>query len=321
MSDPKASKAVIDWLLDAQTPSIRYLTCRDILTQAEDHPQRLAHQKDIMQEGPVPAILAQQTKSGQWPNEHSYYTPKYFSTHWSMMLLAELWIDPKNEQFQRSVDYMLSATHTSVKNQLDHSSQPALGCLWGNILRYVAHSGQIEDTRAQILIEHALYDVSHRHCTCRINDFKACAWGVLRTLWGLSALPHSERTDDFHHAIDTALAFLLEDFELVKANYPTANDSKIHSGWFKLNFPLFYQADILFALRILAELDQLDRPGVDAALDWLETQQQKNGRWRGRSPYRSRTWRELGTSEETSRWVTLQAMTILQRANRTTYIS
>ena len=56
---------------------------------------------------------------------------------------------------------------------------------------------------------------------------------------------------------------------------------------------------------VLSEL--LDRPGAQEALAWLAGRRQKNGRWRGSSPFRGRTWRELGGPEETSRWVTLQA--------------
>ncbi|MCL4246898.1 MAG: hypothetical protein KJ065_01975 [Anaerolineae bacterium] len=69
-------------------------------------------------------------------------------------------------------------------------------------------------------------------------------------------------------------------------------------------------------LRTLAEFDALDHPGAQAALDRLAGQRGKNGRWRGSSPYRSRTWAALGDAEETQRWVTLQAAHILKQAGR-----
>ena len=86
--------------------------------------------------------------------------------------------------------------------------------------------------------------------------------------------------------------------------------------WFKLNFPLFYQADLLFTLRVLGELNCLDHPGAQAALDWLEAHRSTNGRWPGVSPYGGRTWREMGGAGETRRWVTLQARRVLQQAGR-----
>jgi hypothetical protein len=107
------------------------------------------------------------------------------------------------------------------------------------------------------------------------------------------------------------LEFLLQPGRLPAADYPTPDNGRIHTIWSRLNFPLFYQADILFLLRVLAELDVLERPGAQEALKWLEERQQKNGRWRGSSPYRSRTWPEMGDPQETSRWVTVQAASLI----------
>ncbi len=112
----------------------------------------------------------------------------------------------------------------------------------------------------------------------------------------------------------TTCTFLLDTYRLVDANYPTPDNGKIHSLWTKVSFPLFYQVDILFTLRVLAELDALDRPGAQPALQWLAAQRQ-NGRWRGGNPYRARTWRALGDREETDRWVSLYAAGILKQAN------
>lgn len=71
--------------------------------------------------------------------------------------------------------------------------------------------------------------------------------------------------------------------------------------------------DILFTLRVLAELDALDQPGAQPGLAWLAERRQQNGRWRGGSPYRQRTWREMGDSAETNRWITLHAACILKK--------
>ena len=112
------------------------------------------------------------------------------------------------------------------------------------------------------------------------------------------------------------MKYLLDSFRLIEANYPTPDKGGINPIWFKLNFPLFYQVDILFTLRILDELDMLNYPGAQAALDWLEQRRGRNGRWPGSNPFRRRTWLELGDREETERWVSLQASRILQHAKR-----
>jgi hypothetical protein len=115
--------------------------------------------------------------------------------------------------------------------------------------------------------------------------------------------------------IHSGLQFLLEENSLVAADYPVPEGGKVHSIWSRLNFPLFYQADILFVLRVVAELGELDHPGVKPALEWLESRRAKNGKWRGTNPYKQRTWQELGGGTETSRWVSLQAAIISSRSS------
>jgi hypothetical protein len=305
-------QAFIPWLMDSQIPSIRYLTLRKLMDRRESDADVQAERTAIMSDGPVPAILARQTESGAWAGENSYYTPKYTSTHWSMMLLAELAADPHDPRLQRGADFMLEVRHRDVLEWVRRTTH-GLGCFWGNVLRYVVHSGMADDPRTRPVIAYLVRDLQTENCHCSINGNLPCAWGAGRALWGLAALPPEQRTPEVEAAIETGLKFLLDSsYELVKANYPASN--AISSRWFSLNFPLFYQVDILFVLRVAAELDALDRPGVQAALDWLAGKRQANGRWHGKSPFRTRTYAALGNAEETSRWTSLHAAMILKPA-------
>jgi hypothetical protein len=155
---------------------------------------------------------------------------------------------------------------------------------------------------------------------CEHNYRTPCAWGVVRSLSGLAAVPKSRRSREVRSAIAKGIAFLTEDGRLLRADYPTPGNRPPNPLWFKLNFPLFYQADLLFTLRVLGELDALHQPGAQPALDWLERVRNREGRWRGSSPFRRRTYKELGGREETDRWVSLQAAWILHRAGRSAAI-
>ncbi len=93
--------------------------------------------------------------------------------------------------------------------------------------------------------------------------------------------------------------------------YPADNQS--HKLWWNLNFPLFYQVDILFVLSLLAELDSLDRPGAGPALDWLRDQRDLNGHWKSANPYASQNWKVFTPKVERNRWVSLHAARVLSR--------
>jgi hypothetical protein len=296
----------LSWLLDAETPTIRYLALVDLLGLSEADGRVQEARRAIMRQGPVPAILAEQTEAGNWAGEYSFYTPKYKSTHWSLLLLTELHVDGEDPRFRRGVQFMLGQVPGPLTKRLT-GDDSGWSCLFGNVLRYVCHAGLAGDDGAAALIDYATREIVSGHCRCPWNSGYACAWGVARTLWGLAALPGGLRGPSVERAIQQGLEFLLAPGSLPRAEYPVPDDGKVHAFWSRLNFPLFYQADVLFVLRVAHELGALDHPGAQEALAWLAGRRQKNGRWRGSSPFRRRTWPQLGGPEETGRWVTLQA--------------
>ncbi len=298
------------WLLEAETPTIRYLTLLDLAGLPEEDERVQEARRSIAREGPVPAILTEQTAAGNWAGEHTFYTPKYRSTHWSLMLLTELCVDRRDPRFRRGVEFMLGDTARSLKERLA-TDVTGWSCFYGNMLRYVCHAGMGSDDRAARLIGYALREMDNDNCRCDLNGGYACAWGVARTLWGLAALPQPMRGPEVQRGIEQGLEFLLAPGKLPNGDYPVADGGRVHATWSRLNFPLFYQADVLFVLRVVAELGALDRPGAQEGLAWLEGRRGKNGRWRGSSPFRGRTWPQMGGPEETNRWVTLQAGTLL----------
>jgi hypothetical protein len=303
------------WLLSAKTPSIQYRTLVDLLDYPADEARVVQSRREIMRSGPVPAILIHQTKSGNWDGERNYYSPKYISTHWSLMLLTELGVEANDARFQRCVRYMLDTTAEDLCKRLDNNTF-GLSCFWGNLLRYALHAGMADDARVEKVIHFSAMCLQDGPCRCEHNWGYECAWGVVRTLWGLAAIPKAQRKCETEEAITRGVKFLLDQSHLIEADYPTRENGSINPIWFKLNFPLFYQVDILFTLRVLDELGMLDHPGTQAALDWLEQRRGRSGRWLGISPFRQRTWHELGGREETDRWVSVQAGRILQHAGR-----
>jgi hypothetical protein len=300
----------LSWLLEAETPTIRYLVLVDLMGLPEEESRVQEARRAIMRDGPVPAILAEQTEVGNWAGEHSFYTPKYRSTHWSLLLLTELHVDGGDPRFRRGVEFMLGDRSGSLAKRLA-GDEFGWSCLFGNILRYVCHAGLASDDRAAALIDYSVREMKNGYCRCDWNSGYACAWGVARTLWGLAALPRELRGLAVDRAIQEGLEFLLAPGMLPAAGYPVPDGGKVHAFWSRLNFPLFYQADVLFVLRVAHELGALDQPGAQEALAWLAGRRQRNGRWRGSSPFRRRTWPQLGGPEETSRWVTLQAAALV----------
>ncbi len=298
----------IAWLLGSKTPSIRYFTRVLLLGEEETNPEVIAERDEIEISGPIPVILAEQEEEGHWHGERGYYTPKYVSSHWSMLLLSEFGTRAENPQYRQGAESILDRTMQELQNALD-ADRHGLTCFWANLLRYTIPSIGLNDARLMLIIQYLVKEAIVTDWRCRHNDELPCAWGAARAAWALALIPGDQRTDEIEDAIESAVNFLINDHRLEEANYPTPG--KVHSLWNSLNFPLFYQADILFVLRTLTELDLIHHPGAEAALNWLRDRKGRTGRWRGASPYRQRTWDNLADIEDINRWVTLHALHIL----------
>lgn len=306
-----ANSTLIDWSLAARTPTLRYLALRRLLGQSGEEPAVQKARQEMLAEGPIPSILARQAANGAWIGERSYYTPKYTSTHWSMLLLVELCADPADPRLRLGADFMLARTEQELREVL-RRGEVGLSCFWGNLLRYGLYAGAAQDERIERIGRYLVHDALEGGWRCRHNGDLPCAWGAARALWGLAAIPPGQRSSDVLAAIQKGVSFLLEEYDLAPASYPPAD--RLNAAWSRLNFPLFYQADVLFVLRALADLEALDHPGARRALAWLQERRLPTGRWRGASPFRLRTWDLHLDREETDRWISLQAAIILRKA-------
>ncbi len=299
---------IITWLLQADTPSIRLLTLLKCSGLPHEHENVRLEQRLVATSEPVLSILKEQQAGGFWVWDHSYYTPKYKATHWTMQLLMELGLDGYHPAMQAGALYMRDDTQNGPARKFSNN-KPGLSCFWGNYLRYQLHCGQLEDPPIQQVIALLVREVE-RDAFCPYNYDLPCGWGLIRSLWGLASIPTSQRTAAVQHAIQHGLDFILERYSLLKADYPYQH--KIHHTWFSLNFPLFYNTDILFTLRVLKELDALEHPSAQAALAWLDQKRLKDGTWRGASPTRNRTWAFTSGQDTVNHWATLHALTLLK---------
>lgn len=304
--DTSDNSKTIAWLLESPTPSIRYLTLTRILGKPEGDAETQAARRSIAGCDPAARMLAKQNADGSWQNPRHYYSPKYRSSHWSMLLLSELGVEPQHPALQRGAAFMRACFANDKR--LHSGTETFWGCLWGNMLRYQLYCQAPQDELMAFVLDYVTRDLQN-FSRCRYNNGLPCAWGVARDLFGLALLPEEKRNPSIRQAIRTGLKFLLEDHDLLKADYPHVE--KIHELWSKTSFPLFYHADILFVLRVARELNALEYPQAQRALVWLREQRNQNGTWSGGSPFQQRTWPLLAQGDSIQRWITLQALSVL----------
>jgi hypothetical protein len=314
------------WLLepDAVNPGVRYFALRDLLSRPADDPEVVVAQAEVMKTGPVPVILNAQAEEGYWVKPGPGYSPKYQSTLWSLLFLAQLGADGRDERVRRAVEYVFDHAQTEA-GAFSCSGTPsaAYHCLWGNVVRAMLDLGVWGDERLTQAIDwlarsvigdgygaYVKSAVQAPGFACAINDGLPCGWGAVRVLWALNAVPAEGRTPAVQAAVRSSIDFLLS-YDIARAEYPYS--SRISPHWFEFAYPLGYVTDILLDLEALTEAGVVDNSRLNDAVTWMLSKQDEQGRWKLEYSYRSRMWINIERMNKPSKWVTLRALRVLKR--------
>ena len=298
----------VPWLLERSDPAVRAQTLRLLLDRSARDPELREAQQRAMSTPPISTILRRQKPDSSWPGAN-LYGPKYEGTHWANLLLVEYGVDPGDPRVRRAARYVLDELGSPGRGGMewvfnrDHGASRMVG----SVVRYVAMAGYGNDERLEPLVQRLLRDSKEFDAACWINGEQPCAWGYARLIWGLAAIPESARTREIQRTLRRGVEFLLS-FKVERGRYPT--DTAPSYLWRQLSFPLFYQADVLFVLRALDAAGAIDDDRAQPAIGWLLARQDPRGRWAGRAPYAAR----MPSRVDASKWVTLQACTLLKHA-------
>jgi len=323
------------WLLERATPGVRAAALVRLEGRSVSDPEVVAARDMAMRVDPIKSMLEAQNPVGWWVKPGPGYAPKYSGTVWNFMFLEQLGADPAHEQVRAAAEYILKTTSTEVGglgcsgSHLERPPPPSsvLHCLNGNLLRALIQFGYYDDPRVRAAVEWEARAItgegmthwyrsttSGRGFECGVNDGRPCAWGAVKAMRALAAIPPRRRSALVRRSIEIGVEFLLSRDPGV-ADYPMPRgNSQPSSLWFKLGFPSGYAADILQVLEVLAELGHGRDARLGPALSWLLILQDPQGRWRNQYAYNRKTTIDIERQGEPSKWVTLRACAVLAAA-------
>ena len=323
--DPEAD-SVIQWLLEEDSPSIRFWTLQQLMNKSPEDKTVVQVQEQIMDTPCVRAILSAQRPEGHWENPESIYLPKYTAGTHNLLILAELGAKrtPKIEaaiehvfQFQRRSGHFLMDI---PKTQKGRDSAVKDGCCYdGNILYYLLHFGYLEDPRTQQLIDFQMeYHSDKGGWKCRafpIDPSKVfptnCFMGRMKVLRALVRIPQQKRPPSMKRVIETETEEILQNVIYKYLKNPDGS-RKEKAGWKRFGFPLFYQSDALEVLDFLTEAGVRD-PRMDDAVQLVVDARAKDGRWMLKNTFNGKMVCEIEAKNHPSKWITLRALRILKR--------
>ena len=321
------------WLLEMDDPEPRYLTLRDLLDTPSNSPELINAEKKAHTVGPIAAILDQMHPDGYWEKPGPGYSPKYRSTVWSIILLAQLGANMKmDDRIAKAVNYYLENAFTPI-GQISASSAPSgmVDCLQGNMCWALLELG-CQDERLDGAFEWMARSVTGEGIApmtdkdariryyagkcgplfaCGANDKKSCAWGAAKVMLAFAKLPKEKCTPLIENAIQQGVDFLFS-VNPVQALWPSAYATKPSGNWRKFGFPVFYITDLLQVAEALVLLGYSGDKRLADTLDLIRNKQDEQGRWLQEFSYEDKTWVDFGPKKQPNKWVTLRALRVLK---------
>jgi hypothetical protein len=324
---------VMEWLLDPDDPGPRYLALRDLVGLPADDPELVAARKNAHALGPIATILDNMHPDGYWSVPGHGYNPKYFSSVWSLILLAQLGASIRSdERIARACAYMLQEGLTD-QGQFSTSGTASgtVDCLQGNLCWALgtlgcedAHLEKAYDWMARSVTGEGIAPMSERDApiryyagkcgpnfACGANDKNPCAWGAVKVMLAFSRWPLERRTPQIERAIQQGVDFFFS-VDPATAEYPSGYAPRPSGNWWKFGFPVFYVTDILQIAEALVGLGYGADPRLAHALQLIREKQDEHGRWALEYDYAGKTWVDFGPKKQPSKWVTIRAIKVLK---------
>lgn len=298
------------WLLEPETPAVRYRALISLLGLLPGHPQVQEARQAIADDPQVRKLLAAQKTSGYWV-QPDYYVPKHYSTFWVLSVLADLGLTREDEHIRQGCDYLF--THQRPEGSFcwqKHISGQGIcwekdpdTCTQSRIIHLLIQAGYRDDPRTR----NGFAWLFH---TQRNDSMWLCNWpgrGCLRaTLDFLRAAvldPEIATHPATARAAEVVCGLLME---------PNMGRYHVSDEWTILTYPYFGYG-VIPALETLAQLGYtLSDPIISRAVQYLLGRRLPDGTWpldkmQPRSPL------DFGRASVPNKWITLDSLIALQR--------
>jgi len=196
-----------------------------------------------------------------------------------MVSAVELGVPPESFVVRRAVDYVLS--HIPLRHSDPHQLQGRYrvhASVLGNPLAVCCRLGMANDPRA-VQIAHSLvrwqWPDGGWNCDSSRDARHSSFYESLATFWGLTEFFRATDDKTVGAAVDRAAELFLR-HRLFRSCH---GEDVVNPRWIQLHYPIYWQYDILQALRVLARAGKLKDSRTREALELVESKRTKEGTW------------------------------------------
>ena len=266
---------VLDWLLEPEQPSIRYLTLTQLLGKKENEAEVRKVKSRIPTIGWVADTLARRNAAGWWERDRGWMEPRFTATHWTMLALADLGATRAIPEVAASAEYWMA------KSPLEGGGVGGFGkgkghhCYTANMARGLLRMGYEADPRVRKTLDWLVQTAHPRGgWSCRYAKNGPATSRSLDAWEGLGAFaayPRSKWTPAMKAVVERTAGYYLE--------HELHSQGDRYEPWYRFHWPVHYYYDLLVGLDCLTALGYGKDPRLRYAIDLLRKKRRPDGRW------------------------------------------
>lgn len=306
-SSESADQAVLDWLT-AGDVSIAFQTRRDLLDDTD-----LALRARISVEGWGARFLAARHADGVWGDR--FYQPKWLSSHYTLLDLRTLEVDPGQPLIHASIAKILAEEKKPDGGIGPARSVPASDvCVNGMFLNYASYFGTRESDLHSIvdfILAQRMGDGGFNCLRNTVGAHHSSLHSTLSVAEGIEAYArggYAYRLRELQSAATTSREFMLR-HRLFRSH---RTGEIISPQFLRLTFPPRWKFNILRALDYFRAAGHPWDDRLADALAALNTRRRPDGRWLLPADHPGQVHFRMEEVGKPSRWNTLLALRVLR---------
>lgn len=322
---PVTRKRVLEWLLEPDQPSIRYLALTQLLGKKETDSEVREAKDRISKAGWAAEMLARRDPGGWWVADKHPLRPEYISTNFNLLALSDLGATRQIPEVRASCEYWMKKSPLNGGGVGGMSNGHGHHCYTGNMTRALIKFGYGDDRKVRKALDWLVLTAHPKGgWTCWSYTNAPAKSRTLDSWEGLSAFaayPRSKWTKAMTDCVEKGAEFYLgKELHRQGARY---------EPWYRFHWPVHYRYDLLVGLEVLTALGHGDDRRLAFALELLRKKRRSDGRWNldavhpdmtpaaikwyAEHPKKRPTPLAFEAVRRPSKMITLRALTVLSR--------
>ena len=298
---------IIDWLLKGDV-SIQYQVYRDLLGI-----EKRQLQDRIDTEGSGKQFLNKRQSTGHWGMK--FYQPKWTSTHYTLLDLRNLNLNPDHKQVKDTINMVLDS-HKAKDGGIKlgpSTSEYSDVCVNGMFLNYASYF-KAEEQKLISIVDSILNEIMpDGGFNCRTTRSGARHSSLHTTISVLEGIIEFQKTGYTYRMNDLNKAKISsEEFILIHKLFLSDKTGEIiRREFLNIPYPCRWKYDILRALDYFQYSGRRWDLRMKPAIDVLLKKRRKDGLWNVQVAHPGQVHFEMEKAGKPSRWNTLRALRVL----------